>query len=425
MKEYPSMKQQFIFLLVCIFVLSGCSFPEKTNTDPFSGRDVVTMMTKNEPQVYRGYIEEIPLTLQKYATHQLKEETGQVILAKSSVISLNTFLEQEAFFTGTLEKIYDDFVLTITEVEKIIPPEVLPKYELFEGDGYTLTYPQEWKKRSNRVLTQFIPGTGSTITVRLLFGESIENVGTPITVGHFSGERILQSEKIIVLLELQPKKRIRFEFTNPGDESMKDTFYTFVESIQLGREMTKISVEDFTVCGGIRDPSCPEGFRCELPPSSGKGRCIPLDFSGKNIFDDEMKKMSKNKEVAPEKETASFSKTTESSFEELSPSFEGIPYKNMYKHFSLLSPKQWYFKSFGPTDTTEWRIEFGPEEIKKIGDGKIVLEIVPRDEETVKIEENDMLRIFISRDDVSHFEIYGKKEYDTFVRGIASSIKNE
>lgn len=165
--------------------------------------------------------------------------------------------------------------------------------------------------------------------------------------------------------------------------------------------------ESGPTCGGTRNRTCPNGYRCELSAIGGEGMCIKLDFSAT-----ESSPMPASVPTVPE-QVPSFDPT------------RMTPYENPYVHFSLAIPKSWYFHSFGAQGSDLWRIEIGQSEINAQGEGKVLFRIAPGARGSGEESNATLFTVTKPRDTETHFEVSGPVEYTSVIRAVAASIENK
>jgi hypothetical protein len=191
---------------------------------------------------------------------------------------------------------------------------------------------------------------------------------------------------------------------------------------------TPLSQKNLVECGGEEDPLCEEGYFCSLL-KEGKGVCTSLHTSEPQY----------ERYTAPEKTVSLLApleeqetgvsvlseetSTSSQNFLEIIPDIQGTEYQNPHLHFSFVYPKNSWFRSFGAQKGSLWYIEIGKQQIEKIGDGEIFLEVKNGARGLTETETENEYTVLLPRDTETHFQVSGKKEDKLLIQGIAKSIQ--
>lgn len=150
-------------------------------------------------------------------------------------------------------------------------------------------------------------------------------------------------------------------------------------------------------CGGFAAMQCPEGFICidnpgdDCDPENGGADCGGICTAKSSSSSSAKTSVLSSSAVAVVSPSSSSSSSTSQAvtISASQSAMAGVMAKQKYDAplwtqkyctgyigFCVPAHKNWYYKSFGATTATLWRVEFGLEAIEELGQGAIVLNLV-------------------------------------------------
>lgn len=278
------MKTIFKLFAIILFTvgLTACGNPpdieDRTDTE-----------MAEEQTSYTGVIEAFELDIYQDGTHQIKTDSETIVI-QSPTINLNNYLDQKVTITGSVQKLIDNKseVFTVSTVEREnggADGEYLD-YEA-KVSGFKFSYPGNWDLVEDIGLVTLKSGGKDIVTITVYtteddldeFVSSHETEeGTPITIGAQRSLRYTAQDAISIYTPNPSKGKVYhifFDATAEGSDSLKPLFYDFLESFFPIITQVKSGEK----CGGTKNLTCPEGFRCELESVQrySEGVCISVD----------------------------------------------------------------------------------------------------------------------------------------------------
>ena len=304
-----------------------------------------------------------------------------------------------------------------------------------------------------------------------------EGEGDSITVGAQGSLRYMSDMSLRFYVPNPPKKkiyRITLHVTgdSSADEGAKEYFFRLLESVELIYR----TVQSGEKCGGKENIACAEGYLCELrsaeedaegictslnpddvtqncpyiaPPANcgdyrisaySKGGCPSRyecmeeatslregDFTflvdesdlgdeyTEEYSDDFMTDTDSEKEDITEE-------TQEQEKVEIPHVSDGMrSYENTRKEYTMEYPKNWYYRSFGAVEGTQWLVGFADKEVDLEEDAVITVAIV--DEKPSSAPSGSYQSIVPREADDTYYVVQGPKEMKEVIDAMAKSIK--
>ena len=96
-------------------------------------------------------------------------------------------------------------------------------------------------------------------------------------------------------------------------------------------------------------------------------------------------------------------------------------YENTRKDYSIQYPKNWYYRSFGALNGTEWLVGFADKEVETVDDA--IIFVIINDKEAVETPYGSYSTIVPRKADDIFYIVEGPKEMKEVIDTMAKSIK--
>ncbi len=261
--------------------LSACdknppSLEDRVGANVGSQADTVTVT---------GDLEPIQISLYQEGTHQIKTETGKVVVVQSTKINLENYVGKSVTVKGVMQKqAHSGQEVLVVDTIQLSQgqSEALTDYQGSRW-GFGFQYPSEWELvegldgvtlKSNGIETvKIVVSNMDTNLDDFVAAHEVED-GAMVTVGGQRSFRYTDGAKVRLYVPNASRKRV-YRISFLGGESDQAAFYSLLENFTI-LEGKALGGDK---CGGPENLTCAEGFRCELSGAEvdAEGACVPLE----------------------------------------------------------------------------------------------------------------------------------------------------
>ena len=430
----------FSFALFCSALLFSACGEKKGEQTHISPHHIAV--------VKEGVLLPKEITIYENGTHYLQETDGKKYLLKSSTVDLSRYEKNTVEITGEMED--EKKAIEVFSV-RVLEDEAKKRMSLFWEDELKIrvSLPGNWQRKDQKNGVKYIPSKdakGGIIIQKIANGSPEEEAlkktmltGNVISVGGRDGWSIMGNEdkQIDIIVPKGKGQKDMILFSLIPSESVneeKAVFYEMLMGLQWTKEpKTVASVDGVERCGGVAKKVCPKHFRCELTSleKNATGICVDARLSPEEVSDLLRQKTVLSKDTEEKKENTEKKPQENKREEEISSSSatstaplpkQWTTYKRERLHYSFRLPKNWWWRSIGPSGNSLERIQFAPEEVND--DNWVIALHIRKNTDTALNLDGDFASMTVSRDATTDFLLYGQKRYISIMQEIASSLSS-
>ncbi len=439
-------KKVVIGLFLSVVMLSACVLPEKE--DPFE------RLPEEKLETLRGKIFPFSVSISTQATHRLeKDEKLQGYLA-SNIIRLEDFegrdVEVDGFWRKSKMKnvFWVEGIRLKDSVVKNDEEEVTES--LFETKRFLFKYPVGWEySLSPDGIAYFLDKNDQSRRVFLTFSvkelsEEDKKMDPNVLIANMAGTKTVTKDKLnrdreeIILLSNVYDKKYSFIFTsNFEDFEKKKSFFKLLNSFKEGDDVIAKYKEELRIKLAEKEKEKLEKEQKEIEALMAKKELERANeelnkeeketgFLAK-LFDKE-DKIEKTKEIKQEikkeenPEELKETKNTSNDFKNLIDN-RAFTYFSTHYNLSFKVPYGYWYQNFGPEEGVITAIGFSNHAFKGKSEIKFWLKIISgKQDKKEELETGEIILIKYPKDENSHFEFKGPKEFRDVMLSVLNSM---